>query len=342
MLLPLALGCSETDADLFLAFHRGDDGDYSVAPVAIPELTDPVAMSGELGTISHGGLFVGDLASPSYSGGSPLHVGFSTEDGVAVPADSDGLALFTFYAHLAAARAAVQAEGVDIDAIFPMAGAWNAAADWSLEFSPSDNAAYASGANVFLLLPDGGQREVPLLANQGVIFHEFGHAVFHLLTAGDPYGPPVVEELGSTAANWQASLHEFFADASATLLLDDARFLDVSLEMPERHVDADASYSADLDPAAFAGDDSDLLGFYDPYPLGTVYASVAWDLRLALGDPARVYSLLVRATESWAPSASFAGPEFWAHALSLADAEEGPVLCFALEARGVAGVEGCS
>jgi hypothetical protein len=341
ILVPV-LGCGTTTADAFLAFHRDEDGSYAVEPVAIPELTDPVTMSGDLGTITHGGLFVGDIANPTYSGGTPLRVGFSTTDGVAIPGDTDGLMLFTFYSHLAAARRAVDERGVDVGPIFPMAGAWNAAADWSLEFSPSDNAAYATGANVFLLLPDGGARDVPLLANQGVIFHEFGHAVFHLLTTGDPSGPPAIDELDSAAANWQASLHEFFADASASLLLDDPRFLDASVSMPRRHVDADAAYTDDLDPADYAASADDLLAFYDPYPLGTVYASVSWDLRKAVGDPGRVYELLAQAAASWDYSAAFTGEEFWAHVVALADDEEGPILCAALEARSVEGVRGCS
>ncbi len=317
MLLVFLVGCGPTSADLYLAFVRGTDG-YSVSPREIAALEDAARMSGSLGVIEHGGAFVGDENAPDYTGGVPLDVRFTLVDGVAVPADEDGLLLFTFYADLEDARAIALERKIDVAPIFPVDLAWSPAADWGLELSPADNAAYATGANTFLLLPDGGNRAVPLIANTGVIRHEFGHAIFHLLTAGGAHDAPIVTDIGTTAANWQASLHEGFADSFATLTLDDPRFLDASLKMPDRHVDSDAVMTDDLDPA-IAAESADVFSLYDPYPLGTVLASAVWDTRVALDDPDVALDLLVRAADSWEAPEDFSGTSFldaWAAAVN--------------------------
>ena len=304
MVLLGLIGCSPLAADHVMAWVRDDDGGYHVGVRALPELYDPVHMAGDLGTIRHGGrILTGKDGSGRYTGGMGMIVHATTDriDGVdvAVPLDEDGLLLYSFYANLAAVRAAVEAQGVDVEPVFPMAGAWNPAVSPLFELAPADNAAYATGANVFMLLPDGGDRDVPLLANEGVIFHEFGHAVFHLLTSGSPESPPLVHDAASEAFYWQSSLHEGFADTLATLLLDDPAFIDVSIPLPERHVDDDhAVADSDMLPATRA-DSGALLD--DPYPLGTVYASFAWDLRVA-SDADTALGVVIDAVRDWSPA----------------------------------------
>lgn len=303
LVLPaLASGCAGRDAERLLAYVRGADGAYAVEGRAMPTLDDPVRMSGALGEVSHGGRFVGDPLAPTYSGGGPVDVRFVVRDGVAVPLDQDGLLLWSFWGHLEDARAAVEARGVDLGGVFPLPVAWNPAVSWTFELSPVDNAAYAVGSNFFVLLPDGDDRDVPLLANAGVVTHELGHATFHVLTRGDPTATPLVTDVGTEPALWQASMHEAFADGLATLLLDDAAFLDPSIAMPSRDVTASAVLTADLLPSAAVETLDESLGLYDPYPLGTVFASASWDVRVALDDPDAALDLLVRATEAWAPA----------------------------------------
>lgn len=306
MLLLALAGCSAVQADHVLAFVRDDAGAYDIGVRALPELTDPGAMTGTLGRVRHGGRIVNEAdGSGTYTGGlgMTVHADVQRLDGVdvAVPQDEDGLLLYTFYANLAAVRTAVDAHGVDVSAVFPMDAAWNPAVSPMLELAPADNAAYATGANVFMLLPDGGDRDVPILANEGVIFHEFGHAVFHLLLTGDPQQPPLVIDPTTEAYFWQTSLHEGFADTLATLLLDDPAFIDASIDMPERHVDDDhAVVDADMLPSTRV-DGMALVD--DPYPLGTVYASFAWDLRAA-SDPDTALAVVLDAVRAWAPSAA--------------------------------------
>lgn len=304
MLLLALAGCSGVQADHVMAFVRGDDGAYSIGVRELPELTDAGAMTGTLGRVRHGGRIQNEAdGSGTYTGGIGITVHAAVEriDGVdvAVPEDEDGLLLYTFYANLAAVRGAVEAHGVDVSAVFPMDAAWNPAVSPMLELAPADNAAYATGANVFMLLPDGGDRDVPILGNEGVIFHEFGHAVFHLLMTGDPLAPPIAMDPTTEAYFWQSSLHEGFADTMATLLLDDPAFIDASIDMPDRHVDDDhAVVDADMLPSTRV-DGMALVD--DPYPLGTVYASFAWDLRKA-SDPDTALAVVLDAVRAWAPA----------------------------------------
>lgn len=327
----LLAACVADEADRFLVMEPVGDT-YVSEGHPIPELDDPQHMSGTLGTVEYGGRFTGDDWTPTYEGGRGLDVVYEVQDGVAIPADLDGLLLFSFYAHFADARAVVEAHGVDMSAIFPVDLAWNPAVDWSIELSAADNAAYATGSNVFILLPDGDDREVPMLANKGVIAHEFGHAVFHLLCAGGPHEPPVVQEIDGTAAHWQASLHEGFADSLASLSLDDPHYLDASVDMPSRHVDDDAVMSSTVDPSATTS--TDILSLYDPYPLGTVFASAIWDVRVTLDDPEATLDLLLRAATNWHPDADFSGWSWldaWVDAA--ADEDELTAVCAAIDNR---------
>lgn len=340
LLLPLLGGCTSITTDNLLTWVRASDGTYSVGPQAVPDIEDALHMRGALGDVTHGGRIRTNAdGSGAYTGGVDLTVhaeqltmdmdGASAQ--VAVPLDEDGLLLYTFYANLAAVRAAVEERGVDTEPIFPMAAAWNPAVSPLLEFSPADNAAYATGANTFMLLPDGGNRDVPVLANEGVIFHEFGHAVFHLLTTGDPASPPLAVDTAKESYYWQASLHEGFADTQATLLLDDPGFIDASLDMPDRHVDDDhAVVTEDMLPANRL---DPLLD--DPYPLGTVYASFAWDLRVA-SDPDTAYQVVLDAIRAWAPAsaADVDGTTYLAALLqSASDAGLGDAACASNSAR---------
>ena len=70
MLLLGLMGCSPLAAEHVMAWVRGDDGSYRVGVRALPELSDPVHMIGELGTIRHGGRILSESdGTGSYTGG---------------------------------------------------------------------------------------------------------------------------------------------------------------------------------------------------------------------------------------------------------------------------------
>jgi hypothetical protein len=330
----LLVGCGPAPADAFLAYVRGADG-YAITPRAIADLDDGRRMEGSLGTIDHGGRLVGSGEDAHYTGGVPLNVRYVVREGVAVPLDVDGLLLYSFYGNLEDTLDSLEGK-VDTSPIFPVDFAWNPAVSPLLELSPVDNAAYAIGSNLFLLLPDGGHRDVPLLANAGVVAHEFGHAVFHLLQVGDPHVQPIVSDTTSEAGLWQSSLHEGFADSLAVLVLDDPHFLSVSIDMPARDVDGSAVLTDALLPANAVNDiASSVLPIYDPYPLGTVFASTFWDIRVATDDPEGTLDLLLRTPTTWAPetTADMDGFKYLDALVASADAEQLPAVCAAIATR---------
>lgn len=343
-MLTLLLACTSEAPDAVLAYVRGDDG-YVIEPRSLPELEDPRTVKGTLGDMRHGGRIVGVGENEHYSGGRALSVQYALREGVAVPLDQDGILVYSFYGHLADAVRALDDRGVDTTPIFPLVLAWNPAVSPLLELSPADNAAYAIGANLFLLLPDGDDRDVPLLANAGVVTHELGHALLHLLMLGDPLLAPIVTDGTTEAGMWQASLHEGFADSLAVLLLDDPRFLDPSIAMPARDVDSNALLTSALlpDPEVLA---ESVLPIYDPYPLGTVFASLVWDIRLTTDDPEGTLDLLVRGVQAWAPEAADdveGGAFLTALASAASPGPQHDAVCDAIDARmgGLLLVGGC-
>lgn len=298
-MLLLLLACAP-DAERLLALQlSGDPEDkYTLAPRRIDTLTDPLHMAGELGEVRAGGVLHLNLSTVDmeYRGGRGLEVLATAQDGVLHPLDRDGLVLFSFYGHVEDTWSAMDAVGVDIAPLFPINIAVTPAIpDIGLALLPVENAAYASTANTFILLEDLVDKEVPLAANRGVIAHETGHGIFHLLTAGDPYAPRLfgAEHPGVMGVS---SLDEGFADMVAALSTDDPDFINPTMLLPERdlsgeHVASTVTSRPELEVPTLE---------YDPYPLGTVFASVAWDLRLHSDDPEFTLQAVCQALIEWA------------------------------------------
>ena len=341
MLLTLLLACSGGDAHRFRALVADEGGDYALEVRSIDTLRDPERLAGDLGQGWSGGVLDVNLSEGTihYEKGRPLSVLYVVQDGVAEPLDRDGLTLFSFYGHLQDARDALDRSGVDISPLFPIQfGVTPAVSDPSFVFAPVENAAYAPTANSFILLEDVSAREVPLAANAGVVSHELGHGVFHLLTAGGPYRDRAFDVL-SHAAPGVSSLDEGFGDMLGSLITDDPDFISASWDLPERDVSAEhLSSQIDTLPEEFIASGS-ALG-YDPYPLGTVFASVMWDVRQATADPDGTLLLACSAVEEWAARETASGDEDvetayrWLDVMvELADADQRAAACESIDRR---------
>lgn len=268
-----------------LVIGRDASGGYAPVARTLPELSDPIALDGELGTGFRGGALTPD----GYHEGGPLAIDWALDGDVLVPLDEDGLVLWSFYAHLADLRAELEAGGHDVAPIFPVRIAYTPAS--VLDFAAAENAAFVLGQRLFVLFPDALD-SVPLAANAGVVRHEFGHAWFELLVTGESGGEvpwldePVVVIQGIN------SLGEGFSDMVATLTLDEPDFFAPSVPQPSRDVRSDAIATGRY-PSAEDGP----LG-YDPYALGTVYAALLWDVREAT-SPAMALDLAVGSLQTW-------------------------------------------
>ncbi len=275
-------------------------------------MRDLASVSGSMGTVYQGGkITIEDDGDTFYEGGRGMHVVYALDGDVAVPTDEQGLLLWSFLGHLEDLAAVLPNHGFDPDVFFPIDAAWSPVIpDLTLEMLPMENAAYATAGHFFILLNDLLDKDVPLAANAGIVRHEFGHAAFHWLTTGDVMASTPFDAVTMNAPSlYYSSLHEGFADSLAALTLDDPNFFEGSLEMPDRDL-SDPAGDHVLDtlqlPEEFMAESSDdPLAIWDPYPLGTVFASTAWDLRVALDDPDESLDILVDAVLLWTERGDF-------------------------------------
>lgn len=297
LLLPAALlGCGPRPDGPLVVIDRLDDGSYGLVAREVLTLRDPFHVAGEVATGFRGGAVVLDLETlaPEYREGAAMRVQAAERDGAWVPLDEDGLVAWSFYHHLERTRADLVDRGHDVQPLFPMRFAHQPTSP--LDFVAVENAAYLSGTGTFVLLEDAFDG-VPLAANAGVVRHEFGHAWFERLLSA---GPVVPDE----AQNVVGALNEGFADTLGALLLDDPAFIDPSLPLPDRHLVPEHVAL----PSDYPDPDATVLSGYDPYALGSVYASFLWNVRLA-SDPDQALQLAADAVVTYASTATDLGYE---------------------------------
>jgi len=254
------------------------DGEYTAAPLEIPSITDARRLEGSLGNAVHGGKLRVDLlegleGSESVVDGKPLQIGYTLDGDLGVATDPTGMMLWSFYAHLDGTKADLETRGYDTEPLFPVDIVFEPViSGYPFDYS---NAAYSVEAGVFVLLPDAFDG-VPYGANIGIVRHEFAHRWFEELTGGARH----------SYADERA-LQEGFADAYATLSLDDPTPFEASFNNDDRDVSGDAI----ADTLAIASS--------SPYAMGTVYASLAWDLREITDDPSATLDRWVAALNAW-------------------------------------------
>ena len=327
VLVPLVavLGCAPPVPDLpVTVLDRQADGTYALVARDVPELADPVHVTGEIATGFRGGAFLANFEEIAldYHEGARLRVPWFEHDGALVAADADGLVSWSFYAHLADIRRELVDRGWDVDPIFPVRFAWQPITPQ--DFLGTENAAYVLGSRTFVLFPDGLDG-VPLAANAGVVRHEFGHAWFELLTTGVSGRPSPVPAGDLNAVR---ALNEGFADMVAALSLDEPRFIDPSLPLPDRDLSVDRVAIA----AIYPDPDDPLLFGYDPYGLGSVYASFVWTVREETDERWATLDLVASAIELWGlqsrQGASWSDPDrFVQNLIDLADGPTRGIVC---------------
>jgi len=255
--------------------------DFELTEVAFPELTDPRALSSALFTSYRGGV----LGMHPYKEGGALSIRYTVQDGLAVPSDEDGMVLWSFAYYLTEIQQLVEAMGIDIEGLFPLRIAY--APDMSSDLYAYTNAAWVCGEwdHLFIVLPDFFTTYVPVGAHQGVIRHEFGHALFgHLFAGQSPTCPEMTGGASDSWALWDAA-DEGFADILAALTLDDPAFMMAALPVDDRDLRLEQHVaSTDLYVQSITEQ--------DPYIVGSVLAAFAWDIREDVGTEAPLAATL--------------------------------------------------
>ena len=324
-LAALLLACSPELPDQPLTvLTREDDGTYVLAAREIPTLNDPVRLEGDL---VHGWAG-GTLKLDGYQHGAPLRIDALTlPDDSLLATDEDGLVLWSFAAHLGDAVQQLDERGFDTSPIFPVTVAFSPAS--FMDFAAVENAAYVLGQRTFIIYPDALDN-IPLAGNAGVVRHEFGHAWFELLVSGESGGAIPWINASADGGSEIRSLNEGFADTVAATLLDDPRFIDASLVLPERDLTQD-TVATGLYPDS--GDDPLAPLTYDPYALGSVYAAFAWDVREAT-DPDTALALAVGAVQAWGEDGVWEDADRYVlHFIDLADGPARDAACASAAVR---------
>lgn len=231
--------------------------------------------------------------------------------GVAVPWDYESLLLVSLYHHLERARAFFDRAGVPGAVVGRLPVHYSPR--YSLPLIPlplplfTDNAAYAPTLDAFLIPPSFFLDDVPLVANRGVVVHEYSHAVFNRRVMGGVKVAPYLVETDwpDVARNELRSLDEGLADLFGALEVGDPGFIEPSIP-PEkldldRNLEEDHTYDAEL----LLRSTGDAIGDYDPYPLGSVVASTLWALRAAAGGDVALAEVALEASAGLSPGSGF-------------------------------------
>lgn len=272
----LIAGCGPLDGTReVLVIAVGPDGGYGLHGRDVTA-DDLHALRGEL---------IEFLAKPTVNvdidgnatieGGETLDVEYADQGGQLVALDHEGLIAVSAYHHLTQAGDYFRGIGMDLD-LGTLRTLYKPLTDYGGSVGPfefHDNASYVPSINAFLLLEERWLDYVPLAANEGVMAHEFAHAVFQATagSAGADWDRPSI--------NMWRSINEGLADVHAVALTGDPSFAQASAGrfVINRDVSRQGAVLTDELLATAAVSES-----YNPYPIGTVFAAVFWDYRASL------------------------------------------------------------
>ncbi len=219
--------------------------------------------------------------------GSPFALEYSREaDGTVVPGDLHSLYALSLYRNLDRTASFLREHGHTpvrrLDVLYfprldnPVTG------DGRSDFT--DNAAYASLVPGFVMLPSLLLTDLPMLLNEGIIAHEFGHAVIHQELFGDAQEAPHEEdEAWAVAHRHLAGMHEGVADLIAW-----AETGDPDSFRPTADIDRDLAEPRDFTAEDLAQLDSPEGDAFDPHHHGSLMARAVYELWPDKGAGARL------------------------------------------------------
>ena len=282
---------------------------YGLEVVEIVTLDDVPAMQGDAATPVGAAEIVVDLSQfvgiPSEAefrdavivdAGASVEAQFLEQDGVLWPQDFHSLNLATAYYNFERARLYALGRGMDPEG--PTKGiTFFYFPEFSIpdpgdEPEPlADNAAFFPLLRSFLLLPFDQLQEIPLPMNEGVIAHEYAHAIFNAEVHGGSWLPDYVLSwpASSPGAAILGTLEEGYADAWAVGVSGDPRFArhslgafvgdtrDVDVFSPNRHCYSQAQFEDELQAAAIGGEErAQAYWLQRQYQLGSVFAAALY------------------------------------------------------------------
>lgn len=138
----------------------------------------------------------------------------------------------------------------------------------------TDNAAFVSEVPGFLMLPSLLLTDLPMMLNEGIIAHEFGHSVIHQELFGDVRTAPHDEDEDWAVTNRHlASMHEGVADLIAWAVTGDPDSFHATADI-DRNLADPRDYTADNWRELTSPDTTD----YDPHLHGSLMARAIYEV----------------------------------------------------------------
>ncbi|HEX8821289.1 MAG TPA: hypothetical protein VF794_15280, partial [Archangium sp.] len=208
--------------------------------------------------------------------GEPFALEYTREaDGTFVPGDLHSLYALSLYRNLDRTASLLRAHGhvplKRLDVFYYPRFDNLLTGDGRGDFT--DNAAYVSQVPCFLLVPSFVLNDLPMLLNEGVVAHEYGHAVIHQELFGDaPASPHEEDETWSGAHRHLSSMHEGVADLIGLVVTGEPDYIRATLDA-DRNLAEPRDYSEeDMLEMLKGGDD------FDPHHHGSVMARAIYEL----------------------------------------------------------------
>lgn len=208
--------------------------------------------------------------------GSPFALEYTREaDGTIVPGDLHSLYALSLYRNLDRAATLLRAHGhvplKPLDVFYYPRFDSVLTGDGRATFT--DNAAYASQVPCFLLVPSFMLSDLPMLLNEGVVAHEYGHAVIHQELFGDaPEAPHAQDENWAVAHRHLDSLHEGVADLMGLVATGEPDYIRATFDA-DRNLAEPRDYTfEDFEELLTGGDD------FDPHHHGSVMARAIYEV----------------------------------------------------------------
>ena len=208
--------------------------------------------------------------------GSPFALEYTREaDGTIVPGDLHSLYALSLYRNLDRAATLLRAHGhvplKPLDVFYYPRFDSVLTGDGRATFT--DNAAYASQVPCFLLVPSFMLSDLPMLLNEGVVAHEYGHAVIHQELFGDaPEAPHAQDESWAVAHRHLDSLHEGVADLIGLVATGEPDYIRATFDA-DRNLAEPRDYTfEDFEELLTGGDD------FDPHHHGSVMARAVYEV----------------------------------------------------------------
>jgi hypothetical protein len=295
MLAALACGCADRSGPVnVVVLGEVAPGRFALAPHPLATLTSVAEGRGGVATLLKGAK-VDPETNELIDGGGPVAIQFfEGTGGEIVPADLESLSLLSFYGHVEDSVRYFQSLGVDVGAFTPLP-TYVRPDIGGQTLSFSDNAAFVSELHGFVL-PAAFffQSDVPLPANDGVITHEFTHAVFFYLLNGHAKEPrEVTEQWPVPAFNYLFGLNEGLADCHGALRTGDPNFIAPSLPIASADRDMTVKRPFTADWRSFV----EGAVVQDPHVLGAVVAAAVWQATEGI-DHLRTAATLIASVEA--------------------------------------------